>query len=167
MTKEMINKLKVIHRGMLARCYNKNNRVFKYVGAKGIKVCNEWKNDFKSFEKWALEKGYADGLILNRIKSDKDFDPTNCRFTTRTISNRCNSKIRKKNNSGYRGVGFHSTSKKWRARIKLNGKSKTLGYSRCRLQCAYMYDNYVNNNNLEHTTKLLKFLSCSFTGTGI
>jgi hypothetical protein len=65
---------------MKARCNNPNNDRYKYYGGKGIKVCKEWNDNFQVFAKWALENGYADGLSIDRIDSNKDYCPENCRF---------------------------------------------------------------------------------------
>lgn len=68
---------------MLRRCYWKDTKEHKkYYQDKGIKVCDEWKNDFMSFKKWALENGYQKGLAIDRINPDDDYKPSNCRFIT-------------------------------------------------------------------------------------
>ncbi len=64
--------------GMRNRCYNKSFRSFKDYGLRGIKVCDEWKNSFESFMKWANENGYNDGLTIERINIDDDYCPSNC-----------------------------------------------------------------------------------------
>ena len=69
-----------IFRGMTRRCYNKNDRAYKWYGAKGIKICDEWINNPKSFEEWALKNGYANNLTIDRINEDKDYCPENCRW---------------------------------------------------------------------------------------
>lgn len=53
----------------------------KYWGAKGIKVCEEWDN-YENFKTWALENGYRDDLTLDRINSNEDYCPHNCRWAT-------------------------------------------------------------------------------------
>ena len=54
-----------ILRNMKQRCYNPNNPRYNVYGAIGIKVCDEWLNDFKSFYDWAMSNGYRDDLTLN------------------------------------------------------------------------------------------------------
>ena len=66
------------------RCLNPNIPDYQYYGAKGIKVCDEWKNSFESFMAWALQNGYADGLTIDRIDSSGDYEPKNCRWITQS-----------------------------------------------------------------------------------
>lgn len=68
--------------GMNQRCSNPNFTDYQYWGGKGIKVCDEWKGNFKAFYDWAMVNGYKKGLTIDRIKSDKDYEPSNCRFIT-------------------------------------------------------------------------------------
>lgn len=67
---------------MKQRCFNPNARAFKWYGAKGIKVCDEWIHDFATFRKWAYDNGYIEGLSIDRIDSKKDYCPENCRWIT-------------------------------------------------------------------------------------
>lgn len=68
--------------GMRNRCsYKKHNR-YKHYGGKGIKVCDEWKDDFKAFYDWALENGWQEGLSIERKENELDYCPSNCKFAT-------------------------------------------------------------------------------------
>lgn len=66
---------------MKARCYNHNSISYPNYGAKGITVCEEWKN-FKTFMDWALANGYNDKLTIDRIDYNKGYTADNCRWIT-------------------------------------------------------------------------------------
>lgn len=67
--------------GMKSRCENESFPAYKYYGARGIKICDEWQ-DPETFIKWAYEHGYKKGLSIDRIDSDKGYEPSNCRILT-------------------------------------------------------------------------------------
>jgi hypothetical protein len=75
-------RLKEIFRGMKCRCYDVHNKNYKWYGAKGIKICDEWLNNPSSFEDWALNNGYKDSLTIDREDSTQDYSPQNCRWVT-------------------------------------------------------------------------------------
>lgn len=66
------------------RCHNPNNKRYYQYGGRGIKMCDEWRNDFLTFEKWAYDNGYKEELTLDRIDNDKGYAPSNCRWTSYT-----------------------------------------------------------------------------------
>ncbi len=76
------SRIKNIYQGLIQRCYNQKDESYRWYGAKGIKVCEEWINNPASFESWALKNGYKDNLTIDRINSDKDYCPDNCRWVS-------------------------------------------------------------------------------------
>ena len=66
---------------MKARCYNKNNKFYLAYGARGISVCDEWRNSFESFNEWANKSGYSDALTLDRLDVNGNYCPENCKWS--------------------------------------------------------------------------------------
>lgn len=73
---------------MKQRCYNPSDKHYKWYGAKGVKVCEEWLNDPAEFVSWCENNGYREGLTIDRINSEGDYSPDNCRFITMSAQQR-------------------------------------------------------------------------------
>lgn len=73
---------------MIQRCTNPNSKEYHNYGGRGIKVFDEWRNDFKKFYDWAIERGYSKELTIDRIEVNGDYIPSNCRWATTSIQAR-------------------------------------------------------------------------------
>lgn len=69
--------------GMKARCNNPNEKSYIDYGKRGISVCIEWENDFSTFYDWAMDNGYKDNLTIDRINTNGNYCPENCRWITK------------------------------------------------------------------------------------
>lgn len=72
-------------RGMSNRCKEYHSEHHLYYD-KGVRLCSQWKK-YNAFKKWALENGYEDGLTIDRIDNNGNYEPDNCRFVSQALNN--------------------------------------------------------------------------------
>lgn len=105
-------KLQRVFVGMVDRCYNKNDKNYKWYGQKGVRICNEWMQHPELFEQWALSSGYKNSLTIDRIDSSKDYSPDNCQWLSMAENTRRAGKV------NWITVGDETlTGKQWAARL--------------------------------------------------
>ena len=67
---------------MKHRCSNSNHQHYLRYGGRGISVCQEWKDSFEAF--YAHMGPRPEGLTLERINNDGNYEPANCKWASRT-----------------------------------------------------------------------------------
>lgn len=108
-----------IWKQMRIRCYCVTNPTYRFYGARGIGICEEW-NDFSVFRDWALANGYRDDLTIERENADKDYSPDNCCWITRSK----NSKD-KRSSKYYEYKGEIMCHNDWARRFGINPSTLT------------------------------------------
>jgi len=102
--------------GMLARCYNPNNITYSHCGGRGIKVCEHWW-EFENFYE-DIGKYRSEGLTLDRINNNGNYEPSNCRWATPQ---------EQAHNTRAKGFCWDQKKQKWLAQITVNYKQIYLG----------------------------------------
>jgi hypothetical protein len=116
LTCEQVVYLRKLRDSMIWRCHNPNSVNYHIYGGRGIRVCDEWRASSLAFLRWAASSGYVTGLQIDRINNDGNYEPSNCRWATR--SQNCQNR-RKASASKFKGVRriAGSLQRPWQARV--------------------------------------------------
>lgn len=105
---------------MKARCYQESSKYYNNYGGRGIKVCDEWLASFVNFYNWSINNGWKEGLQIDRVDNDGNYEPDNCQWITNKENNAIGKKgIQNNNTSGFVGVSYYK--KKWHTELTVNG----------------------------------------------
>ena len=67
---------------LMHRCFNPKDKAFKHYGARGISVCNRWR---ESFDDFCTDMGPRPSkeFSLDRIDCNGNYEPSNCKWSSR------------------------------------------------------------------------------------
>ncbi len=107
---------------MKARCYDSKQYGYHRYGGRGIVICQKWLDSFENFYHDVLD-GYDETLQLDRIDTDGNYEPTNCRWVT-PQQNGYNKGSETNSTSKYKGVSWDSSRNNWVVQIARKGMKK-------------------------------------------
>ena len=130
------------------RCNNKNDPRYKYYGERGISFCSEWEDDFMAFYNYVIcLSDYSDGMTLDRINNDGNYEPGNLRWTNWHVQ-AANKGLFSNNTSGFIGVRHVKPSNKYEAYICVNYKRIDFGRHENIEDAIGARNKYIIDNNL-------------------
>lgn len=137
---------------MKSRCYNQQIEAYRYYGGIGVKICKRYRESFVDFYEDMGPK--PEGLSLDRVKVDGHYSCGKCpeciannwtfnlRWATR-LQQRLNQRVRLNSKSGFRGVTWNKSNRKWIACITPpGGKQAYLGSYTDPIEAAWQYDQF-------------------------
>jgi len=114
-----------IWEGIKKRCKHKEQHRYKNYAGRGIKICDEWKNNFIAFLKYVGPRPSKEHSI-DRIDVNGNYEPGNVRWADKFTQAR-NTRKQKNNTSGIRGVSYEKGKNRYRAYISFESKRIFLG----------------------------------------
>jgi hypothetical protein len=78
--------LYAIWNGIKQRCYSPKRKDYHKYGGKGVKMCDEWKNDAQAFIDWCLDNGWHKSLVVDKDIKCRELSITPAIYSPETIS---------------------------------------------------------------------------------
>lgn len=111
-------------KGIKSRCRDKSYHAYGRYGGRGVEVCDNWSDDFMNFYN-DMKDTYFEGAELDRIDNDGDYSPENCRWVTHKENS--NNRSKYLNKSGYTGVHYRESKKRYESNVCINRVPKHIG----------------------------------------
>ena len=137
----------LVWHAMKNRCYRKNTKSYKNYGARGIKVCDEWRRDFRAYKEYIMSLPNAgdNGYSIDRIDNDGNYEPGNMRWADEHTQ-MANRSISTRNNTGFVGVNVHKCG--FVSSIRINNELIYLGLYKNPKEAVRVRDKYIIDNEL-------------------
>lgn len=114
------------------RCLNPKDKAYQHYGARGVTICQEWAENYATFRAWCMNNGYQQGLTIERIEVNGNYEPGNISFIPQSeqLSNtRRSLKNRPPMDAMHRGYSYNKRQRKWVAYCRNpDGTREHLGF---------------------------------------
>lgn len=111
---------------MMHRCYNKKDSNYINYGYRGIKVCDRWHDVSLYIED--LQSSYKEGLQLDRINNDGNYELSNIRWTTRS-QNIKNRRCRTARQSSIDHVSYDRKADAWNVLFRFKNQEEAESFA--------------------------------------
>ncbi len=78
--------LYAIWNGIKQRCYSPKRKDYCKYGAKGVTMCDEWKNNPQSFIDWCIENGWNNSLVVDKDIKCRELNISPTIYSPKTIT---------------------------------------------------------------------------------
>jgi len=121
--------------GIKARCYDKNSNSYERYGARGVTMCDEWKDSYEAFRDWSIDNMFSKELDIDKdYLSDKlgispaIYSPETCMWMSKSNNNSAVHSL-SGSSSKYVGVSLGGRNRDhWIAKISKDGVEHYIGY---------------------------------------
>jgi len=110
---------------IIQRCGKENSQGYDDYGARGISVCDRWKESYSNFLEDMGERPSPKHSI-ERLNNDGNYEPSNCKWAT--TQEQARNRRSKKNKTGTIGVAWYTSKQKYHVQIGVNSKKIHIGY---------------------------------------
>lgn len=107
---------------MKTRCYNPASHKYGKYGARGVVVCDRWRDSFEAFLSDMGERP-SENHSLDRIDVNGPYSPENCRWATPTTQAR---NVRVRNKTGLSGLYLQKSGSYW-VKLRVGGRTLHIG----------------------------------------
>ena len=116
---------------LIGKCHNPKHQSYHLWGHEGYEVCEEWRNNYKTFHDWMVSKEFDITLTVDIKEGKKVFSPSNCYLEKVTVLIK---KMQKKTHLKKYGIKYRGevhTIEEWAKILKIGYRTLLMRWSKC------------------------------------
>lgn len=152
------------YKGMVDRCYKPDHAAYRWYGAEGVTVCEEWLDAYEGF--WNFVEWHdlniPEGMSMDKDNASKLYSPETV-VAGSNMQQRLNTRpIKSNNTSGTQGVRWSDQAKAWSCGMDIFKKKIFIGNYDTQEEAKYVYDSIysyrlANPEDKEGVMELVEF----------